>query len=396
MSFLNQLKWAIVSSVVLASASTQAFEVNILSAVVKDQTIPDAEVILQKNGETSLQTKTTAQGKAKIDSAFTDDSNVTLIVKKAGYSNLVVKCPCNNLTYAISPHMEGLDGLRIVLDWGAEPKDLDSHISFPGQHVFFSQKSGGNANLDVDDIDGFGPETITITKKHAGEKYLYAVHNYSEGDKKGSLSISSISKAKVFVYIGTSLVRTFYPPKNKVGNTWVVFGIGENGEFYDINKFADLSNREAVGGFMNDIIKSGNLTSVPEVTTDQKDLADTLNKQGEKEYHKKNYEDSVSLYLEAINNNPEHSQAYSNLGLVYQKIGKQAEALWANRKAIALANGANKNTVQASSYYNIARIYEDDSKWQDALDNYKTAKELKANPVYDKAIDRVKKKLGSN
>jgi len=396
MSFLNQLKWAIVSSVILASAGAQAFEVNILSAVVKDQTIPDAEVILQKNGETSLQTKTTAQGKAKIDSAFADDSNVTLIVKKAGYSNLVVKCPCNNLTYAISPHMEGLDGLRIVLDWGAEPKDLDSHISFPGQHIFFSQKSGGNSNLDVDDIDGFGPETITITKKHAGEKYLYAVHNYSEGDKKGSLSISSISKAKVFVYIGTSLVRTFYPPKNKVGNTWVVFGIGENGEFYDINKFADLSNREAVGGFMNDIIKSGNLTSVPEVTTDQKDLADTLNKQGEKEYHKKNYEDSVTLYLEAINNNPEHSQAYSNLGLVYQKIGKQAEALWANRKAIALASGANKNTVQASSYYNIARIYEDDSKWQDALDNYKTAKELKANAVYDKAIDRVKKKLGSN
>lgn len=379
--------------VFFAAERAKSFEVNILSAVVKDQKISEAEVILQKNGAASLTKKTDNQGKAKMDPSFDDDSNVTMIVKKEGYSNLVVKCPCNNLTYAISPHMEGLDGLRIVLDWGALPSDLDSHISFPGNHIFFSNKSGGESILDVDDVDGYGPETITINKKLPGKKYLYAVHNYSEGNKKGSISISNTSRAKVFVYIGTSLVRTFYPPPNRVGNTWVVFGIGDNGEFYDINKFADLESRELVGGFMNDIIKSGNLTSVPEVSTDQRSLADSLNKEGEKEYHKKNYESSVRLYLEAINNNPEHSQAYSNLGLVYQKMGKEAEALWANRKAIALADGPTKNTVQASSYYNIARIYEDEAKWQEALENYQTAKSLKANSAYDKGIDRMKAKL---
>lgn len=84
------------------------------------------------------------------------------------------------------------------------------------------------------------------------------------------------------------MVRTFYPPKNKVGNTWVVFGIGDNGEFYDINKFTDFNERFAVGGFMNQIIASGYLTSLTEVSTDQKTLADSLNKQGEIEYHKKN------------------------------------------------------------------------------------------------------------
>ena len=52
-----------------------------------------------------------------------------------------------------------------------------------------------------------------------------------------------------------------------------------------------------------------------------------------------------TLYLEAINNNPEHGQAYSNLGLAYQTLNRSAEALWVNRKAIALASGATKETI---------------------------------------------------
>lgn len=378
-----------------AAGAAQAIEVQILSAVVKDKSIPEAEIILQKNGEASVRAKTDANGKAKVDAGgAADDAAVTMIVKKEGYSNLVVKCPCDGLTYAISPVMQSLDGMRIVLDWGKSPADLDSHLTYPGSDVFFMNRQGKDANLDVDDVDGYGPETITIEKKHPGEKYLYAVHNYTDGDKKGSSALSTVSKAKVFVYVGSSLVRTFYPPKNKVGNTWVVFGVGDNGEFYDINKFADFKNRDDVNAMMKDIIKSGNLESVPEVTTDQKQLADSLNKQGEKEYHKKNIEGSVQLYLDAISNNPEHSQAYSNLGLAYQKLGKKAEALWANRKAIALASGPTKNTVQASSYFNIARIYEDDSDWRGALENYEAAQRLKDHPSYKKGIDRMKAKLG--
>lgn len=389
------LRQFVFSIATVASSCAYAYDVQILSAVVKDEKIPGADVFLQKNGEASLKAKTDAAGKASFDSPFggTDDATTSLIVKKDGYSNLVVKCPCAGLTYAISPHMTTLDGLRVVLDWGASPRDLDSHLSYKGNHVYFSNKKGLGANLDVDDVDGFGPETITITKKQAGERYLYAVHNFTEGDKKGSVSLATTAKAKVFVYVGSSLVRTFSPPKNKVGNTWVVFGVGETGEFYDINKFADLPSRESVGGLMEQILGSGDFQSVPEVDTDQRTLADNLNKQGEKAYHQKNFDDSVALYLEAINNNPEHSQAYSNLGLVYQKMGKKAEAIWANRKAIALASGPTKNTVQASSHYNIARIYEDDSQWQDALDSYTTAKSLKENPAYAKGIQRMQGKL---
>jgi uncharacterized protein YfaP (DUF2135 family) len=392
MKLIASLCWL---SLFVTGGRALAFDVQILSATVKDQTIAGAEVLLQKNGESTLKGLTDATGKVHFEKPFAgiDDHNLNMIVKKDGYSNLVVKCPCAGLSYALSPHMPNLDGLRIVLAWGLKPADLDSHLAYAGSHVFFSRKNGDGAGLDVDDVNSFGPETITIHQRKSGVKYLYAVHNYSEGDRKGSVSISTSSQAKVFVYIGSSLVRTFTPPLSKVGNTWVVFGIGENGEFYDINKFADFNQRESVGSFLTGIINSGNFQSIPDVNSDQSKLAKQLNAQGEKEYHRNNYESATSLYLDAINNNPEYSQAYSNLGLVYQKMGKKAEAIWANRKAIALASGATKNTVQASSLFNIARVYEEEGNWEAALESYRSAKGLRDHALYTKGIERMTEKL---
>jgi uncharacterized protein YfaP (DUF2135 family) len=378
------------------AVAADAVKVHVLSATVKDQAISDAQVILQKNGEASVQGTTGADGSVQLQGqAGADDSNVSLIIKKDGYSNLVARCPCNGLTYALSPVMtQNLDGMRIVLNWGASPADLDSHLVHPSTHVFFSKKKGDQVELDVDDVDGYGPETITLQKKKPGVKYLYAVHDYTHGDKKGNSALSNSSKAKVFVYVGSSLVRTFTPPPGKTGNTWVVFGIGENGEFYDLNQFTDSTGSDALGPILQAQLGGGELKSAPNVTSDQLSLADTLNRQGETAYHAKNLDGAVSLYLEAIANNPEHSQAYSNLGLAYQKLHRNAEALWANRKAIALASGPNAATVKASSYYNIARVYEEDSKWAEALESYQSAQGFKSNPAYTKGIDKMKQKLG--
>ncbi|MNJ60693.1 hypothetical protein D3C77_564460 [compost metagenome] len=66
-----------------------------------------------------------------------------------------------------------------------------------------------------------------------------------------------------------------------------------------------------------------------------------------------------------------------------------AEALWANRKAIALASGASAPTVRASSHYNNGRIYETAGQWSDALREYRYARDQKANAVYDRAIERM-------
>ncbi len=384
----------------LHALGAEPVRIQVLRATVKDQAIAGAQVILQKNGETSVQGSTAADGSVKFNQTLggVDDDSVNLIIKKDGYSNLVARCPCAGLTYALSPVMtRNLDGLRIVLNWGAQPTDLDSHLVHPSTHVYFEKKQGDLVNLDVDDTTSYGPETITLEKKKPGVKYVYAVHNYSESSSTDSTTLSDRSQARVFVYVGESLVRTFTPPPHQKGNLWTVFGIGENGEFYDLNTFSNVASVEKVGTLLQQSLGGGQeFKSAPAVTSTQVSRADTLNKQGEAAYHAKKLDEAVSLYLEAISNNPEHGQAYSNLGLAYQKLNRKAEALWANRKAIALASGATANTVKASSHYNIARIYEADGLWAEALESYRSALAFKDHPAYRSGIDKMKQKLGQN
>src|SRR3954471_14848069 len=126
----------------LFSVSTlfaQQTEIQVLNAVVKDEVVANAQVIFQKNGEASVEVVTDSQGKIKIPSPFggVDDASVTLIIKKEGYSTLITKGPCRGLTYAISPTMKNLDGLRVVLHWNKNPLDVDSHLAFPGNHIYY-------------------------------------------------------------------------------------------------------------------------------------------------------------------------------------------------------------------------------------------------------------------
>lgn len=362
----------------------------ILSATVKDQKIDNATVILQKNGEQSATANTNAQGQASLKSSITDDNNALLIIKKTGYSDLVVKCPCADMTYAISPVMKNLDGLRVVLNWGAEPHDLDSHLVYPNNHVYFTNMTGRDALLDVDDTTSFGPETITINSKHDGERYVYSVHNYSERSNANSTSLAA-SQAKVFVYVGQTLIRTYYVPQNKVGNLWVVFAVTEAGEFQDFNTIKGVTSEDHLQtSEFQGIVDNTSVANI-DYSADAQANAKELNKQGEQAYHAKNYDEAIRLYKAAIELDGNYGQAYSNLGLAFQKAGNVSEALWANRKAIALATGETAATVRASSHYNNGKIYEAAKQWDDALREYHYAKREKNNPVYDKAIKQMQK-----
>lgn len=390
MKKMNSIKLLALALAMSTASFVQASDINvqILSATVKDQKIADATLTLQKNGEQSVTAATNAQGQALLNATFADSADALLIVKKAGYSNLVVKCPCAGMTYAISSVMTNLDGMRIVLNWGATPSDLDSHISYPNNHIYFSNMKGADALLDVDDTTSYGPETITIQRKHDGEKYVYAVHDYSNGDKTNSSMLSN-SGAKVFVYVGQTLIRTYYVPTNKVGNLWTIFAVTESGEFQDFNTITNVASHDRLqtAEFQGVI----NTSSVLAVTSgaDSQSHAKALNIQGETEFRAKNFDEAIRLFQAAIELDGNYGQAYSNLGLSFQKAGRVAEALWANRKAIALANGATAPTVRASSHYNNGRIYEAAAQWNDALREYKHAKQEKANTVYDTAIQRM-------
>jgi uncharacterized protein YfaP (DUF2135 family) len=370
------------------NANAQDISIQVLSAVEKDKVLDNAEVMIQRNGESSAKRLTNAQGKTTINGGFQDDSNTLLIIKKENYSTLVVKCPCNDLTYALSPVMKNLDGMRIVLNWGKYPEDLDSHLSFQGNHIYFQHKKGNMANLDVDDTDSYGPETITIENKKFGEAYHYFVHDYSNKEDMNSSQLSA-SGAKVFVYVGQSLVKTYYIPKNKKGNVWNLFKINENGEIIDINNIISKTEQE-VG-----IVETSGEDTEEQVYVSNEDRkkALQLNTKGDLAYQGKDIDGALNFYKQALEYNPVFGQAYGNLGLMYIKKGYKAEAIYANRKAITYAAGNSINTTKASAYYNIAKIFENDNDFEEALNYYKLAKDLKDNVVYDNAIIRVENKI---
>jgi len=375
------------SAMIFAQSSS---EILILSAIVKDKVIPNAEIIFQKNGETSITKYTNSSGKVNLPEKYRNDADVVLIIKKEGYSPLITKCLCGGLTYAISPTLHNLDGLRIVLNWGRSPDDIDSHLSYAGGYVCYHDKDSSQANLDVDDTDSYGPETITITRKEQGKKYVYAVHNYSNRNSVNNDNLSNISGAKVFIYIGDTLIKTYKIPEGKKGTVWIPFLIDEMGNIVNVGDFKNATTWEGVRTILRNYRFDGD-NSV--VSSSDKQQSTIINRKGEKEYHAGNLESAVSLYQNAIELNHRNGQAYSNLGLAFQKLNKEAEALWANRKAIDLAYGSKANIVRASSYYNIARIYEAKEQWRDALNNYQLAKQNRQHDAYDRGITRMSNKL---
>lgn len=119
--------------------------------------------------------------------------------------------------------------LRIVLDWGAEPKDLDSHLLGPASsggefHIYYSKRTYKEndtiiAGLDRDDQDGYGPETTTIYNPVGG---LYTFYVYNFGYAEGLTE----SGASVRVYTGYSNEPEYVfniPMNTSAQKYWTVF-----------------------------------------------------------------------------------------------------------------------------------------------------------------------------
>jgi len=160
----------------------------------------------------------------------------TLVVHAEGYTDTsvtinVVGNQTKQKDLSISPLLEE-GNLRIVLSWGASPQDLDSHLvksvnNEQEYHIFYGHSQGTNGdNLDYDDVNGYGPETITVTNVNRSAVYKYYVHDYSNYSNHSDPYLKA-SSAKVDVYYGNES-KTFYVP-NQNGNAWKVFEI-VNGE----------------------------------------------------------------------------------------------------------------------------------------------------------------------
>lgn len=134
---------------------------------------------------------------------------------------------------------------RLVLTWGENPRDLDSHLWLPDTentryHVYYSNKGDNDehpfAALDVDDTSSYGPETITITQRYSTGTYVYAVYNYA-----GSGDLTT-SQAQVQVFDSTGLVATFNVPSVGTGRWWNLLTInGATGSITEVNQISENS-----------------------------------------------------------------------------------------------------------------------------------------------------------
>lgn len=159
----------------------------------------------------------------------------------------------NTINGNLSPENVSVSGnLRIVLTWGSEPNDLDSHLlgtSADGEdyHVYYSDREyyeNGTmvAGLDLDDTSSYGPETITVNKMNENGVYSYYVHDYSNDYLDDSYELS-YSGATVSVYSGAALIAKYSVPAGKIGTLWHVFDYdAKTKTLRSVNQMSNLYN----------------------------------------------------------------------------------------------------------------------------------------------------------
>ena len=209
--------------------------------------VPDAQLTFSQgfgSAAGGYETKTGFDGRYRM--SISETGNYTVTVEKSGYItesfNIYVTGTFEIWnSFAISPTM-GAESIRFVLTWGASPSDLDSHlngstgsgarvaVSYSNQRVYNGETL--IAELDVDDTNGYGPETTTLYDT-SGSCYFDVV-DFTESSGVGQ------SGAVVKIYKGNNLVATAVPPAD-VGFGWRVCKI-ENGELTLLNSSIAVVN----------------------------------------------------------------------------------------------------------------------------------------------------------
>lgn len=181
-------------------------------------------------------------GSGKLNLNIVSSGTYTVVIEKEGYikENFEVFILSNvketMKTFHLSPTISG-DGIRFVLTWGASPSDLDSYLvgtagDGTSVNVNFTNMSVSNAEntciaeLDVDDINSFGPETVTLYDTTGS--YEFYVDDFTDS---GSTSTSG---ATVKIYVGSTLYATVSVPGG-VTDMWHVCTVN-NGQITVTNR----------------------------------------------------------------------------------------------------------------------------------------------------------------
>jgi len=111
-------------------------------------------------------------------------SNVVVLEEGQNVIYVVVaNAACTTMSEAVNinyqPGAEGQFYFRVTLSWNRDYADIDTHVWAPsGQHAAYYNLEINAGDLDVDDVDGYGPENFTCRTLEAG-RFRVGNNNYS-------------------------------------------------------------------------------------------------------------------------------------------------------------------------------------------------------------------------
>jgi len=94
---------------------------------------------------------------------------------------------------------------EITLTWNTPTSDMDLHVWSPsGAHCYYGSMNKTFGSLDIDDIEGYGPETFTFVQNPEAGVYVVKINSYS-------LDRDSFSDCTVKITSSTGVVTSFGP-----------------------------------------------------------------------------------------------------------------------------------------------------------------------------------------
>ena len=146
--------------------------------------------------------------------------------------------------------------LYTQLRWNTDYTDVDFHLLPPGSNFsdlwtnkdcFYANRHvSWGAFLDMDDVDGYGPEHITIPMNPASGRYTLYVHYYASHGGNDPKAFVSVSANNGIIKQFTSPRNLIYNGGDEAGDVWEVCTIDyPSGTITPVNQMHNLSTTKS-------------------------------------------------------------------------------------------------------------------------------------------------------